>query len=91
MKTKDKLFNVFNGLRGDLEENSILEISVNQDQISLLLKETMLNFEDFSRINDYIEEGDVYTILTQEQMYIMIDDPVFSKKTSSPFSSDFPA
>lgn len=86
MKTKDKLFNVFNGLRGDLEENSILEISVKQDQISLLLKEPMLNFKDFSIINDYIEKGDVYTILTQEQLYVMIDDPVFSEKTSSPFA-----
>lgn len=86
MKTKDKLFNVFNGLRGDLEENSILEISVKQDQISLLLKEPMLNFKDFSVINDYIEKGDVYTILTQEQLYVMIDDPVFSEKTSSPFA-----
>ena len=86
MKTKDKLFNIFNVLRGDLEENSILEISVKQDQISLLLKEPMLNFKDFSVINDYIEKGDVYTILTQEQLYVMIDDPVFSEKTSSPFA-----
>lgn len=86
MKTKDKLFNIFNVLRGDLEENSILEISVKQDQISLLLKEPMLNFKDFSIINDYIEKGDVYTILTQEQLYVMIDDPVFSEKTSSPFA-----
>ena len=51
MKTKDKLFNIFNVLRGDLEENSILEISVKQDQISLLLKEPMLNFKDFSIIS----------------------------------------
>ena len=86
MKTKDKLFNIFNVLRGDLEENSILESSVKQDQISLLLKEPMLNFKDFSIINDYIEKGDVYTILTQEQLYVMIDDPVFSEKTSSPFA-----
>lgn len=86
MKVKNKLFNVFNSLNEVLKENSILEVSIKQDQISLLLKETMLNFEDFNRINDYIEEGDVYTILTQEQMYIMIDDPVFSKKTSSPFA-----
>lgn len=85
MKTKDKLFNAFNIVNDILKENSILEISVKQDQISLLLKEQMLNFEDFRGINDYIEKGDVYTILTQEQLYVMIDDPVFSEKSDSPF------